>query len=76
MLEASKAASIRDFWSRLKAGFSVGAAAVRPGRDNELVDSSGEEVFPRIELLDGSSFFIVRPFLFRLEFEVQYYGLC
>jgi hypothetical protein len=38
MLEASKAASIRDFWSRLKAGFSVGAAVVRPGRDNELVD--------------------------------------
>ena len=72
MLDASTTASLRNSKIRLKAGFSISAAAVRPGRDNEPVVSSGEEGFPRTEPIDGSSLdFIVWPFLSRLAFEDQ-----
>ena len=77
MLDSPTTASIRNSRIKLKAGFSICAAAVRPGRDNEPVFSSSEEGFPRIELIDGSSLdFIVRSFLSRLVFEDQYYDLC
>ena len=36
---------------------------------------AGEEGFPRTELIDGSSFFIVRSFPSRLAFEDRYYDL-
>jgi hypothetical protein len=75
VLDASAPASIRNSESRLKAGFSISAAAVRPGRDNEPVVSSDEEGFPRTEPIDGSSFFIVRSFPSRLDFEDRYYDL-
>ena len=76
MLDASTSASIRNSKIGLKAGFSISAAAVCPGRDNEPVVSSSEEGFPHTELTDGSSFFIVRSLLSRLEVEGQYYDLC
>jgi hypothetical protein len=77
MLALSTTASIRDSGNRLKAGFSLGAAAVRPGRDSEPVGSPAGEGFPRVEPSDGSSLdFIVRSFLSRLVFEDQYYDLC
>jgi hypothetical protein len=63
VLDASTTASIKNSGFRLKAGFSICAAAVRPGRDNDPVVSSSEEGFPRTELIDGSSFFIVWSFL-------------
>jgi hypothetical protein len=63
VLDASTTASIKNSKIRLKAGFSICVAAVRPGRDNEPVVSSGEEGFPRIESIDGSSFIIVWSFL-------------
>ena len=75
MLDASATASIGNSNIRLKAGFSICAAAVRPGRDNEPVVSSIEEGFPRAKLIDGSSFFIVRSFPSRLDFEDRYYDL-
>ena len=77
MLAESTTASIRDSGNRLKAGFSLGADAVRPGRDSEPVVSSDEEGFPRVEPSDGSSLdFIVWSFLSRLVFEDQYYDRC
>ncbi len=76
MLGASGTGSLRNSRFRLKAGFSIGASAVRPGRDNEPLDSSSEEGFPRTEPIDGSSFFIVWSFLSRLDAEGQYYDLC
>ena len=75
MLDAPTTASIGDSGNRLKAGFSIRASAVRPGRDNEPVVSSKEERFPRTELINGSSFFIVRSFPSRLDFEDRYYDL-
>jgi hypothetical protein len=76
VLDAATTDSFRNFRFRLKAGFSIGAGTVRPGRDNEPVDSSSEEGFPRAKPIDGSSFFIVRSFLSRLGAEGQYYDLC
>jgi hypothetical protein len=77
VLDSPTTASIRNSRIKLKAGFSIDAVAVRPGRDNEPVVSSSEEGFPRVEPFDGSSLdFIVRSFLSRLEFEDQYYDLC
>ena len=77
MLVESTTASIRDSENRLKAGFSLSADAVRPGRDSEPVVSSEEEGFPRSEPSDGSSLdFIVWSFLSRLVFECQYYDRC
>jgi hypothetical protein len=67
---------IRRFEEGLKPGFSMRASVVRPGRDSEPVVSSSEEGFPRTEPIDGSSFFIVRSFLSRLDAEGQYYDLC
>ena len=76
VLDSSTLASIGNSWSRLKAGCSARAAAVRPGRDSEPAVSSVEEWFPRIELIDDSSlFFIVRSFPSRLVFEDRYYDL-
>lgn len=63
MLDAPTTASIGNSKIRLKAGFSISASAVRPGWDKEPVVSSIEEGFPRAELIDGSSFFIVWSFL-------------
>ena len=71
----------------LKAGFSSDAIAASSDRTVEPVVLTraesgklglpGVRWFPRDKPLDGSSlFFIVRPFLFRLDFEAQYYGLC
>ena len=72
MLDASTTGSVRNSRFRLKAGFSIRASAVRPGRDNEPVVSSREEGFPRVEPSDGSSLdFIVWSFLSRLVFEGQ-----
>ncbi len=69
MLVAAAIASIRDSGNRLKVGCSLGADAVRPGRDNEPVVSSDEEGFSRVEPSDGSSLdFIVWSFLARLVF--------
>ena len=69
--------------NKLKAGFSRGAVAVRPGRDSEPVvwSFASEDVddgwLPRGETRDDSSlFFIVWSFLSRLVFEHQYYDLC
>ena len=62
MLGASTTGSVGNSRFRLKAGFSIRASAVRPGRDNEPMGSSSEEGFPRTELIDGSSFFIVWSF--------------
>ena len=77
MLASSTTASINDSGNKLKAGCSADAVTVRPGRDTEPVVSSGEEGLPRDKSTDDSSlFFIVRPFLSRLDFEAQYYGLC
>lgn len=87
MLEGSTNASIRDIGNKLKAGFSGDAVAVSSGRTGEsLVRSVAESGklgspivrgFPRDKLPDGSSlFFIVWPFLFRLDVEAQYYGRC
>ena len=87
MLVESTAASIKDSENKLKAGCSVRAVAVRPGRDSEPVVSSpapagmyrsaGDEGFPRNELTESSSlFFIVWSFPSRLDFEVRYYDLC
>ena len=77
MLAGSTTASSRDSGNRLKAGFSLGAGAVRPGRDNEPVVSAGAEGFPRDEPSDDSSlFFIVWSFPSRLDFEVRYYDRC
>jgi hypothetical protein len=46
---------------------------MRPGK----FWTTGEQGFPRDKSLEGSSlFFIVWPFLFRLDFEGQYYGRC
>ena len=42
MLDASTADSVGDSGNRRKAGFSIRASAVRPGRDNEPVVSSRE----------------------------------
>ena len=80
MLAELTTASIKDSGNKLKAGCSICAVTVRPGRDSELVVSSrgpagrfrsaGDEVFPRNESIDDSSlFFIVRPFPSRLGFE-------
>jgi hypothetical protein len=65
MLAGSTTASIRDSGNRLKAGFSLRAAAARPGRDSEPVVLSrapsgkyretGDEGFPRGEPSDGST---------------------
>jgi hypothetical protein len=63
MLGASTTAAFRNSKIILKVGFSIGAATVRPGRDNEPVVSSSEEGFSRTEQIDGSSFFSVRSFL-------------
>ena len=76
MLDASTTASLRNSKIRLKAGFSISAAAVSPGRDNEPVVSSSEEWFPRTEPIDGSSFFIVWSFLWSLVCDPQYYDRC
>ena len=76
MLDASATASLGNSEFRLKAGFAIGAATVRPGRDNEPMVSSGEVGFPRGEPIDGSSFFIVWSFPARLDFEGRYYDLC
>ena len=76
MLDSSTSASLGDSGVRLKAGFSIRAGAVRPGRDSGPVVSSEEEGFPRAERIDGSSFFIAWSFLSRLVFEKQYYDLC
>ncbi len=87
MLDSSTNASVRDIGNKLKAGFSSDAAAASSDRTGELVvrmvaesDKLGSPImrgFPRAKSLDGSSlFFIVRPFLFQLVVEVQYYGLC
>lgn len=77
MWDSSTTASIRDSGNRLKAGFSIGADPVGPGRDSEPVVSSGEEGFPRVEPIDGSSLgFIVWSFLSQLVFESQYYDRC
>ena len=75
MLDASTTGSVSDSRFRLKAGFSIRASAVCPGRDNEPVFSSSEEGFPRTELIDGSSFFIVRSFPSSLVSKVRYYDL-
>ena len=76
MLDASPTGSVRNSRFRLKAGCSIRASAVRPGRDNEPVVSSVEEGFPRNESIDDSSlFFIVRSFPSRLDFEDRYYDL-
>ena len=86
MLGASTTGSIGNSRFRLKAGFSIRASAVRPGRDNEPVvseptpperyRSTCPEGFPRCELADDSSlFFIVRSFPSRLGFEKRYYDL-
>ena len=87
MLAGSTMRSINNSLKSLKAGCSVRAATVRPGRDNEPVvcgptqserfRSACSQVFPRREFTDGSSlFFIVRSFLSRLDAEKQYYDLC
>jgi len=87
MLASSTNASIRDIGNKLKAGFSSDAAAASSGRTGEPIVRAVAEPgklgspivrgFPRDKSLDGSSlFFIVRPFLFQLVVEVQYYGLC
>jgi hypothetical protein len=74
-LGAPTTATIEDSKNRLKAGCSVRAVAVSPGRDNKPVVASVETGFPRDEVTDGSSFFIVRPFPSRLDFEGRYYDL-
>ena len=77
MLDASTTAIIRNSKIGLKAGCSISAAAVRPGRDNEPAGSSREQGFPRTELTDGTYlFFIVRSFLSRLDVEDKYCDLC
>lgn len=76
MLDSPTTASIRNSRIKLKAGFSICAAAVRPGRDNEPVFSSSEEGFPRIELIDGSSFFIVWSVPWSLACDPRYYDRC
>ena len=86
MLAEPTAASIKVSGNKLKAGGSICAVAVRPGRDTELVVSprspagrfrwAGDELFPRNESIEDSSlFFIVRSFPSRLEFEDRYYDL-
>ena len=76
-----------DCMNKLKAGFSIDAVAVSSGRTGEPVVceltrpgkfwSAGKQGFSRDKSIDGSSlFFIVWPFLFRLDFEDQYYGRC
>ena len=60
MLDAPTTASIGTSKIRLKAGFSISASVVHPGRDTEPVVSSIEEGFHRAERIDGSSFFIPR----------------
>ena len=86
-LDGSTKASVRDIGNKLKAGFSSDAVAESSGRTGEpavrsLVEPErygppGGRGFPRDKSLDGSSlFFLVRPFLPRLDFEDQYYGLC
>jgi hypothetical protein len=73
--------------SKLKAGFSSDAVAASSGRTGEpgvcklrrpgKFWSTGKQGFSRDKSIVGSSlFFIVWPFLFRLEFEGQYYGRC
>jgi hypothetical protein len=74
MLGASTTGSFRNSRFRLKAGFSIRASAVRPGRDNEPV-ALQQERFPRTELINGSSFFIVRSFPSSLVSKVRYYDL-
>lgn len=75
MLGASTAGSVRNSRFRLKAGFSIRASTVRPGRDNEPGLFILER-FPRTELIDGSSFFIVWSFPSSLVSKVRYYDLC
>ena len=75
MLGASATCSVGNSRFRLKAGFPMHANAVRPGRDNEPEVSSNEEWFPRTELIDGSSFFIVRSFPSSLASKDRYYDL-
>ncbi len=80
MLGASSAGSFGNSRIRLRAGFPIRASAVRPGRDNEPVvrepsqsdryRSACSRGFPRTELIDSSSFFIVWSFLSRLDFGV------
>jgi hypothetical protein len=62
VLDSSTPDSVRYSRLRLKAGCSTRAATVDPGRDTEPAVSSGEEGFPRSELADDSSFFIVWSF--------------
>ncbi len=86
MLESSTTAAIESPKSQLRAGCSVRAVTVRPGRDNEPVvseptppeqcRSTCAEGFPRGEFTDGSSLFIVRSFPSRLVCEDRYYGIC
>jgi len=79
-LDRSTTRSMRDSLNSLKAGCSVRAATVDPGRENDPVvcgpSQSGKyrsacsQGFPRCELTDGSPlFFIVSSFPFRLGFE-------
>ena len=87
MLDRETIFSIKDSGNKLKAGFLSDAVAASSGRTVEPVVLMGAQPgklrsaamgwFPRDKSLDGSSlFFIVWPFLFRLAFEDQYYGLC
>ena len=73
--------------NQLKAGFSFGAVAVSPGRDNPPVVASRasseryratvEAGFPRGEPSDGSSlFFIVWSFPSALDWRRRYYDRC
>jgi hypothetical protein len=82
MLASATTASINDPGIKLKAGFSIDADTVGPGRDSEPVVSRtgrvlGCEGLPRFKSIDGSSlFFIVWSFPTRLAFERWYYDLC
>ena len=76
MLAGSTTASIKDSGNKLKAGCSVRAVTVHPGRDNEPAVASTEAGFPRGEFTDDSSlYFIVRSFPSRLDIEDRYFDL-
>jgi len=83
MLAGATTASIIVSGNKLKAGFSRGAEAVRPGRDNEPVvwsfasEDAGDGWLPRFEPRDGSSlFFIVWSFPSALGLRDRYYDRC